>query len=49
VITPHTASASVEARSAMSDLAVENLLAGLEGKPIPKCVNADALAGSTRR
>lgn len=48
-ITPHTASASIEARCAMSDLAVENLLAGLAGKPMPKCVNAEALEKSSSR
>lgn len=49
-ITPHTASASIEARCAMSDLAVENLMAGLAGKEMPKCVNSEALeSGATRR
>ena len=48
-ITPHTASASIEARCAMSDLAVENLLAGLAGKEMPKCVNAEALEKSSSR
>ena len=48
-ITPHTASASIEARCAMSDLAVENLLAGLSGKQMPKCVNAEALEKSSTR
>ena len=44
VITPHIASASIEARTAMADLAVDNLLAGLAGKPMPKSVNAESLA-----
>jgi glyoxylate reductase len=48
-ITPHTASASIEARCAMSDLAVDNLLAGLAGKEMPNCVNADALEKSSSR
>jgi glyoxylate reductase len=39
VLNPHIASASVEARTAMADLAVDNLLAGLAGKPMPKCFN----------
>jgi glyoxylate reductase len=39
VVVPHIASASVEARTAMTDLAVENLLAGLAGKPLPQSVN----------
>ena len=47
ILNPHTASASIEARTAMADLAVDNLLAGLAGEPMPQCVNPDALA--TRR
>ena len=39
VINPHTASASIEARTAMSDLSVDNLLAGLAGKKMPACIN----------
>jgi glyoxylate reductase len=48
ILNPHTASASIEARTAMADLAVENLLAGLAGEPMPQCFNADAL-GVTRQ
>jgi|tagenome__1003787_1003787.scaffolds.fasta_scaffold20908750_2 glyoxylate reductase len=44
ILNPHVASASIEARTAMADLAVENLLAGLAGEPMPKCFNAEALA-----
>jgi glyoxylate reductase len=44
ILNPHIASASVEARAAMSNLAVDNLLAGLAGEPMPKCFNAEALA-----
>jgi glyoxylate reductase len=43
IVTPHTASASIEARAAMTDLAVDNLMAGLAGEPMPKCVNEEAL------
>jgi glyoxylate reductase len=43
ILNPHTASASIEARTAMADLAVDNLLAGLAGEPMPKCFNAEAL------
>jgi glyoxylate reductase len=43
ILNPHVASASIEARTAMSDLAVDNLLAGLAGEPMPKCFNAEAL------
>jgi glyoxylate reductase len=39
VLNPHTASASIEARTAMAELAVDNLLAGLAGEPMPACVN----------
>ena len=43
ILNPHIASASIEARTAMSDLAVDNLLTGLAGEPMPKCYNAEAL------
>jgi lactate dehydrogenase-like 2-hydroxyacid dehydrogenase len=33
VITPHTASATIEARQAMSRFAAQNLIAVLSGKP----------------
>jgi glyoxylate reductase len=35
VLEPHTASATVEARTAMSRLAAENVIAALEGQPLP--------------
>jgi glyoxylate reductase len=35
VLTPHIGSASVATRERMATLAVENLLAGLEGRPLP--------------
>jgi len=35
VLTPHIGSASVATRTRMADLAVENLLAGLEGRRLP--------------
>lgn len=40
VITPHIASATVEARNAMSSIAAANLLAGLAGRPLPHEVRA---------
>jgi glyoxylate reductase len=43
ILNPHIASASIEARTAMADLAVDNLLAGLAGDPMPKSVNPQAL------
>lgn len=42
ILNPHTASASIEARTAMAELAVDNLLAGLAGEPMPQSVNASA-------
>jgi glyoxylate reductase len=38
VLEPHTASATREARSAMSRLAAENVIAALEGRPLPSRV-----------
>jgi glyoxylate reductase len=38
VLEPHTASATDEARTAMSRLAAENLIAGLGGRPLPSAV-----------
>jgi glyoxylate reductase len=35
VLTPHIGSATSAAREKMADLAVDNLLAGLEGRPLP--------------
>lgn len=39
VITPHIASASVRTREAMAIMAAQNMLAGLQGTPLPHCVN----------
>ncbi len=44
ILNPHVASASIEARTAMADLAVDNLLAGLAEKEMPKCFNSESLA-----
>jgi glyoxylate reductase len=38
-VLPHIGSATIEARSAMSKLAAENIVAGLQGKPLPHWVN----------
>jgi glyoxylate reductase len=35
IITPHLGSATVETRRRMAELSVENLLAGLEHRPLP--------------
>ena len=41
LIVPHIASASVATRNKMAMMAVENLLAGLKGRPLPQCVNPE--------
>jgi glyoxylate reductase len=46
VMAPHLASATTLTRNRMADLAAENVLAALEGRPMPSCVNAEALAGN---
>ena len=43
VLTPHIGSASEGTRRKMEIIAVENLLNGLQGKPMPNCVNPDAV------
>ncbi len=43
VLTPHIASATIETRSAMAELAVDNLLAVLEGRKPAAVVNPEAL------
>jgi glyoxylate reductase len=45
VVAPHIGSASVRTRERMADLAVANLLAGLEGRPLPACANPEVAAG----
>ena len=43
VITPHIASASSETFKKMARLAAENIIAALTGKPMPSCLNPEAL------
>lgn len=43
VITPHTGSATIETRTKMADLAVENLIAFFERRKPPHCVNPEVL------
>ncbi|MFN2304366.1 MAG: 2-hydroxyacid dehydrogenase [Anaerolineales bacterium] len=38
IVLPHIGSATRQARSAMSLLAVDNLIAGLQGEPLPKAI-----------
>jgi glyoxylate reductase len=40
IVVPHIASATVTSRTQMALIAVRNLVAGLEGKPLPFCVNS---------
>ena len=39
IITPHIASATVDTRNKMVQMAIDNLLAGLRGERLPNCVN----------
>jgi glyoxylate reductase len=45
IVVPHTASATVQTRDRMAELAARNLLAGLKGERPPAAVNADAVLG----
>ena len=45
VLLPHVGSATVETRRRMAALAVANLLAGLEGRTPPNCLNCQQLKG----
>jgi gluconate 2-dehydrogenase len=44
VLSPHIASATERTRLAMMNLAIDNLIAGLEGRPQPNVLNPEALA-----
>ncbi len=46
LVTPHIGSASVAARARMAAMAVDNLLAALEGRRPPQCVNPEVLTRS---
>jgi glyoxylate reductase len=39
VVAPHIGSATANTRAAMADLAVDNAIAALQGRPMPHCVN----------
>ena len=43
VLAPHIASSSRSTRTRMAEMAVENLLAGLEGREMPNLINPEAL------
>lgn len=41
IITPHIGSASYQTRAKMAQMAVDNLITGLQGKRLPHCVNQE--------
>ena len=41
LVMPHIASASVATRRKMAEMAVDNVIAGLHGQPLPTCVNPE--------
>jgi phosphoglycerate dehydrogenase-like enzyme len=47
LVVPHIASASFGARGGMARIAAENVLAGLQRKPLPAFVNPDVFASRT--
>jgi glyoxylate reductase len=47
LVAPHIGSATLETRSRMAQRAVDNLLAGLRGSPLPHCANPEVFAGRT--
>jgi glyoxylate reductase len=49
LIVPHIGSASLKARTLMARKAVENLLAGLQGRALPHCVNPEVEAQKSPR
>jgi len=44
VVAPHIASATVGTRNAMATICADNLLAGVEGRPLPGWVNPEVAA-----
>ncbi|MDP3879137.1 MAG: D-glycerate dehydrogenase [Dehalococcoidales bacterium] len=45
VFTPHIGSASIATRTRMAVMAAENIVAGLQGKKLPTCVNPEVYGG----
>jgi glyoxylate reductase len=45
IVVPHTASATVQTRNRMAELAAKNLIAGLRGERPPAAVNAEQVLG----
>ncbi len=46
LVVPHIASASVATRAKMAEMAVDNVIAGLLGEPLPTCVNPEVFDGA---
>ncbi len=44
IVTPHIASATVQTRNKMVQIAIDNLLAGLSGEKLPHCINPEVYA-----
>jgi glyoxylate reductase len=44
LVVPHIGSATHRTRQAMAEMAVDNLLAGLAGEPMPRCANPEVYA-----
>ncbi len=49
VLLPHVGSATLETRSRMAEMAVDNLLAGLQGLRPPHALNWDAVQERTAK
>jgi glyoxylate reductase len=49
LIVPHIGSATQHTRRRMAELACENLIAGLQQKPLPYCVNPEVYKNKQRR
>ena len=49
IVVPHIGSATHATREAMADLAVDNLLAALDGRPMPHCVNPEVYGSADAR
>jgi glyoxylate reductase len=47
VLTPHIASATIETRNRMAEMAARNILSGLSGEPLPFSINPDVVPRKT--
>ncbi len=45
ILTPHIGSATLLTRARMADIAVDNMIAALQGRPMPHCVNPEVYRG----